>query len=157
MWGITERHMDVVGPQSDASVMYQWKTSDEDKLLIIIACRRVPGEETLTGETIELTDRLYDGMVYFDLPEGMWRIFFILKTRSGLSDRFIEYADKLTAFGGDAYLEAVYEPHWEHCREHFGKTIAGFFSDEPSFGTTRETDSGQNSGVNTLISRILKM
>ncbi|MBQ8579012.1 MAG: hypothetical protein IJ449_13765 [Clostridia bacterium] len=134
MWGITERHMDVVGPQKNASVLYQWKTSAEDRLLGVVACRRVPGEETLTGEAVDLTDNLYDDMVYFDLPAGTWRIFYIFQTRSGLSDRMREYADKLTPIGGDAYLEAVYEPHFAHLEQHFGKTLAGFFSDEPCFG-----------------------
>ena len=31
-------------------------------------------------------------------------------------------------------IEAVYEPHWEHYKDEFGKTIVGFFSDEPSLG-----------------------
>lgn len=31
-------------------------------------------------------------------------------------------------------INQVYEPHWQHYREHFGKTIAGFFSDEPELG-----------------------
>ncbi|MBP3918882.1 MAG: glycosyl transferase family 2 [Clostridia bacterium] len=135
MWGMTEHHMDVVGPQKNASVLFQWKTSPEDKLLAIVACKRVPGEETLlTGETIDLTDCLYDDMVYFDVPEGAWRIVYVLRTRSGLNGQFINYADKLTDVGGDIFIEAVYEPHWEHLGAHFGKTLAGFFSDEPCFG-----------------------
>ncbi|MDR0375556.1 MAG: hypothetical protein LBH85_07510, partial [Treponema sp.] len=31
-------------------------------------------------------------------------------------------------------IDAVYEKHWEHYRGEFGKTIAGFFSDEPELG-----------------------
>ncbi|MDR1639164.1 MAG: hypothetical protein LBT59_05655, partial [Clostridiales bacterium] len=31
-------------------------------------------------------------------------------------------------------IDAVYETHWDHFKEHFGKTIAGFFSDEPELG-----------------------
>lgn len=31
-------------------------------------------------------------------------------------------------------LDAVYEPHWRHYQADFGKTIAGFFSDEPELG-----------------------
>lgn len=32
-------------------------------------------------------------------------------------------------------LDAVYEPHYERYKEDFGKTIAGFFSDDPVFTT----------------------
>ncbi|SFG63104.1 hypothetical protein SAMN04487761_1327 [Lachnospiraceae bacterium C7] len=31
-------------------------------------------------------------------------------------------------------IDTVYEPHWEHYKDDFGKTIAGFFSDEPELG-----------------------
>ena len=31
-------------------------------------------------------------------------------------------------------IDAVYEPHWQHYHQEFGKTIAGFFSDEPELG-----------------------
>ena len=31
-------------------------------------------------------------------------------------------------------IDAVYEPHWAHYKKEFGKTIAGFFSDEPEIG-----------------------
>lgn len=134
MWGITERHMDVVGPMKDASVMCQWKTASDDRLLGIIACRRVPGSEILTGECIDLTECLYDEMVYFDIPDGTWRVFFLFKTRSGIHARKLEYCDKLTEFGGDAYIEAVYEPHYARYSRYFGNTLAGFFSDEPCFG-----------------------
>jgi len=134
MWGITERHADVSGPCKDASVLCQWQTSPEDVLLGVIACKRTKGSEGLTGEAIDLTDKVFDGMVYFDIPEGTWRVFFLFKTRSGFDAHKIQYCDKITAFGGDAYLEAVYEPHWAHYSRYFGNTLAGFFSDEPCFG-----------------------
>lgn len=139
IWGITERHVDVVGPQKDACVFYQWKTSPDDILLGIIACKRLEDSLVMTGETMDLTGCLSDDAVYFDLPEGCWRIFFLFKTRSGISRGFLEYADKLTERGGDAYLEAVYEPHYAHYKDDFGKTFAGFFSDEPCFGNNTNT------------------
>ena len=134
MWAITERHMDVSGPLKDAAVMYQWKTAPDDVLLGVIACKRAPHDERLTGETIDLTACLQDDMVYFDIPEGTWRVFFLFKSHSGFDPHKIQYCDKITPFGGDAYLEAVYEPHWEHYSRYFGNTLAGFFSDEPCFG-----------------------
>ena len=134
MWGITERHVDVNGPMKDGAVLCQWQTSPEDTLLGIVACKRAPGGERLTGEAMVLTDCLSDGMVYFDVPAGTWRVVFLYKTRSGIDAHKIQYCDKITPFGGDAFIEAVYEPHWEHYSRYFGNTLAGFFSDEPCFG-----------------------
>ena len=34
-------------------------------------------------------------------------------------------------------IDAVYEPHFEHLGDEFGKTILGFFSDEPDLPTRR--------------------
>lgn len=41
-------------------------------------------------------------------------------------------------------LDFVYKPHYIHYKEEFGKTIAGFFSDEPELGNGR---------INSCISR----
>ena len=40
---------------------------------------------------------------------------------------YIEYAGK------KILLDAVYEPHYARYKDDFGKTLAGFFSDEPGF------------------------
>ena len=96
MWAITERHMDVSGPMKDAAVMFQWKTAPEDVLLGVIACKRSCHDERLTGEAIDLTDCMQDDMVYFDIPAGTWRVFFLLKSRSGFHASKLEYCDKLT-------------------------------------------------------------
>ncbi|NLE12606.1 MAG: glycosyl transferase family 2 [Clostridiales bacterium] len=133
MWGMTERHMDVYGPQKDGAVEYFTRTSPNDELLAVVACKRSGVGEELTGEAIDLTDCLEDDMVYFDVPEGCWRVYFIFKTQSGIGAHFLRYADKLTEFGGDAYIEAVYQPHFERYGSYFGTTFAGFFSDEPCF------------------------
>ena len=34
-------------------------------------------------------------------------------------------------------LDEVYQPHYEHYKDEFGKTILGFFSDEPRFGNDK--------------------
>lgn len=37
-------------------------------------------------------------------------------------------------------IREVYEPHYTHYKEEFGKTIQGFFSDEPRFGNIKGTE-----------------
>lgn len=64
--------------------------------------------------------------------EGDWTLFI-----TGLSRNFgphREYINMLDEKSCRLLIDAVYEPHWEHYREDFGKTIAGFFSDEPELG-----------------------
>ena len=35
-------------------------------------------------------------------------------------------------------IKECYEPHYEHYKEEFGKTILGFFSDEPEIGNVAD-------------------
>ena len=34
-------------------------------------------------------------------------------------------------------IDAVYESHYQHFKDEFGRTIVGFFSDEPGFGNEK--------------------
>lgn len=83
-------------------------------------------------EVVDITEA-YDGLyASFTLPEGQWRIFVIYKTKTdGGDDTYINLIDKESAH---TQIEGVYESHYERYRSEFGKTIAGFFSDEPQFG-----------------------
>jgi hypothetical protein len=44
------------------------------------------------------------------------------------------YINMLNAQSVKLLIDAVYEKHYEHYKDDFGKTIAGFFSDEPELG-----------------------
>ena len=146
-FGITERHVDVAGPIADGSVMADcWKIEKEDEFVAVLACKHIPNSEGYT-EVLDITDGLQDGMIYFDLPEGMWRIVFLIKTRSGLGDGAKYYCDMLSEESVKVYVDAVYEPHYEQLKEYFGNTFMGFFSDEPSF---------KNNSKNTFITEMGK-
>ncbi|MBQ7839354.1 MAG: hypothetical protein IJ390_02545 [Lachnospiraceae bacterium] len=137
-WGITERHIDVSGPVTDGCAMAEcWKTEPEDEITAVLACAHVPCAENYT-QVLDITDGLQDGMVYFSLPEGMWRIVFLIKTRSGLSDFSKCYCNMLDENSVKVFVDAVYEPHYENLKEYFGDPFLGFFSDEPSFRNNTE-------------------
>ncbi len=132
-WNIVERHMDAVGPVRDGCVYTdEWALGDE--ILSIFACRHIPNEDVLTGDILDLTSGMEGDYVYFDLPEGMWRIVFLVKTRKGLDHRVMRYSDKLSRASTQAYIDEVYESHWANLSEYFGDPLVGFFSDEPEFG-----------------------
>ncbi len=134
-WNITEQHIDVAGPVKEGSAYAkEWLFSSDEELLGIFACRHIEDSPILSGEIIDLSNNLSDGYVYFDLPEGMWRIVYLIKTRRGLSEQYRHYSDKLSEESTEAYLQAVYEPHYANLSEYFGNVLLGFFSDEPAFG-----------------------
>lgn len=132
-WGITECHIDVTGPVTDGAAMAGcWLEREEDEFLAILAAKHVPNSEKYT-EVLDITDGLQGDMVYFSLPEGMWRIIFVIKTQRGYQERWIEYGDKLNPLATEKIIEEIYQPHYERFSEYFGNTFLGFFSDEPSF------------------------
>lgn len=87
-----------------------------------------------------MTENIYDGLVFWDIPEGVWRIYFVIETRK-TPDRFKNYIDILNPESCKLQIEAVYEKQYEHFEKYFGNTFAGFFSDEPSFGNDTYYDS----------------
>ena len=104
---------------------------ENNQLYAILAVRYAEGN-IFHEEVIDLTEN-YDGCyVKFTLPKGNWRVFVLYKTRTdGGNDTYINMIDRESAA---TQIEGVYESHFAKYGSEFGKTIAGFFSDEPQFG-----------------------
>lgn len=103
---------------------------DDDKMISISAARVDQGLDAST--LIDLTKFVQGDELVWDVPEGRWMIYINYLTRNaGTRDSYINLLDKRSA---RKQIEAVYEPHFEHYKDEFGKTIAGFFSDEPELG-----------------------
>ena len=142
-WQILERHVDVLGPQKDAALLINRRTNDwqayraeyEESLIAVVACRRTGKGEELSGESVDLTDHVKGQFVYWNVPDGCWRVFFLFQSRNGAGDHR-DYIHMIDPRSVDVLIEAVYEPHYRHFGKYFGNTFAGFFSDEPCFGNT---------------------
>jgi hypothetical protein len=103
---------------------------DDDRLLSVCAARIDQDFDATT--LIDITELVEDGELVWDVPEGKWIIYVNYLTRNaGSRDSYINMLNKKSA---RKQIEAVYEPHLERYKEEFGKTIAGFFSDEPELG-----------------------
>ena len=134
-WGITEKHISLSGPIKDGCVIADgWLEAPEDELVAVIALEKMPNCEKYYNNLIDLTPNLKDGMVYMDLPEGLWQITFIIKTRSGMLPHCLHYGDKLNPDAIEYYINEVYRPHFERYSRYFGNVFLGFFSDESCFG-----------------------
>lgn len=130
---ITEYHIDAAGPIKDGAAMADCYLKDkDDEIVCVAALRRINGTERFE-RVIDITSGLSDGMVYFDLPEGVWRIVFMIKTKGGRAQRHLGFCDMLNSKATDLFINEIYEPHYERFSEYFGNTFLGFFSDEPSF------------------------
>ena len=138
-WGITEYHIDVAGPVKGGSAMVDlWLNRDleyatvkrpddigEDEVVAIFAIKHIPNSDKYT-DIIDITDGLSDGRVYFDLPEGQWRIVMAVKTRSGIAEWLLPSCDMLNPHAVDLFIEEIYQAHYERFSEYFGNTFCGF-------------------------------
>ena len=103
---------------------------DDDTMLNVCAARIDRGFDAAT--LIDITEFVKDGELIWDVPAGRWCIYVNYLTRNaGSRDHYINMLNKRSA---RKQIEAVYEPHLKRYEKEFGKTIAGFFSDEPELG-----------------------
>ncbi len=146
-WFLREHHVDVVGPMRGASVLVPFLNEEEDEQLLgAVAFRRGNSGELLAGEGMLLED-MEQGFLYWDVPEGFYRIFFLIKTRQGYAWDHRDYISGIEADSVQALIEAVYEPHYAHFSRYFGNTLRGFFSDEPGFTAQHIGPWGQDAGM----------
>lgn len=151
---------DVLGAQDEVSIhikpMLKPRTSFLDfgkqkdveeqaknKLVSVVASRLI-NDGIINEELVNITDKVAGDFLKIKLPAGAWRIYVVYETKTdGGDNRYINMVDKESV---STQLEAVYEPHFEHYKEEFGKTFAGFFTDEPAFGNTVGFDFDESIG-----------
>jgi hypothetical protein len=139
-WHLRESHVDVPGPVKHASLLVSaWLDAKaEERIVACVACKRSGVGEELTGECVPLSVGAHDEMLTWDVPDGTWRVFYLIKTRKG-GKGFENYIDMINPESVGVLIEAVYESHYAHFSEYFGSTFAGFFSDEPCLGNESGT------------------
>lgn len=99
---------------------------EDDTVLAVTAVN------TSTGEVVALPLSADGERLHWHKPEGEWNLYVIGLSRNCGSHR--EYINMLDPDSCRLLIDAVYETHWAHYSSDFGKTIAGFFSDEPELG-----------------------
>ena len=125
-------YIDFIGPRTD-SALIPAALRDDESFVGIVAYRRTEKGRIVTGEGIDLMPKLENGLIWWDIPEGVWRVYYLIRTHEPFMERKKNYISMLSAESCKAMIHAVYEPHYEHFAEYFGNTFLGFFSDEPSF------------------------
>lgn len=144
--------LDFVGPLKDASILVKWGSPGNrlsvdkkiefinDKIIGIIAGRKT-GENRIDSSTLrDVSSFEKNGVLYWDIPEGDWRIFILIETIYGGEKETEGYLNPLDPRAVEVLIKEVYEPYYDRYKNDFGKTFAGFFSDEPRFGNIHGSD-----------------
>ncbi len=136
---LAQNTVDTLGPQKGAAIRTSSFMRESEELFAAIAYR-VTGsdDEPIYSDAKNLTEKIKDGILFWDIPEGFWRIFLVFKTKVRGVPMFRDHLDYLNPEACALMISEVYEPHYEHFSEYFGNTISGFFTDEPVFGNMAE-------------------
>lgn len=118
------------------------KTEPFDKVIHSKSLERIYMDDSILSvtarrgnEILDLTEQVQGDILTWDKPEGSWILSVVVRSRNTGSHR--NYINMTEEESCRVLIERVYEPHWEHYAADFGKTIAGFFSDEPELGNGR--------------------
>ena len=132
---LAQNTVDVIGPQPGAALLTELFQQEGETLYAAIAYR-VSGTDAdpVYSDPIDLTGNVQNGLLFWDVPEGFWRVFLIFRTQTRGVKKFWDYVDFLNPASCRLMIDAVYEPHYQKFGEYFGTTLAGFFTDEPVFG-----------------------
>lgn len=128
--------LDFAGPCKYAQALISYAFADkEDKLEGVYLAKKLGYEEVAPETIVDITANVRDNqVVHFELPEGEWKVLVLVSTYTGGEQHTEDYLNPIVPEATDVLLQTVYEPHYVHYKEEFGKTILGFFSDEPRFG-----------------------
>ncbi len=110
---------------ADTYFMKPFPRFADDRLLDVTAVRLDQAEQVSLGCGEH-------GEIRWTAPDGQWRIYGVYLTRNRGPHR--DYMNMLSVPSCRTLIDAVYEPHFRHYGHEFGKTILGFFSDEPELG-----------------------
>ena len=153
-WYLDQRRYDVQGPMKGARINLNrlkervWEKMDPtEQILGVYMAKRVNqesgnGDAIVADSILDITDnmRMSDRLLTLDIPDGAYSIFVVFLTRNRGEDGTKDYLNPLVAGATQVLIDEVYEPHFAHYSNEFGKTIQGFFSDEPRFGNIKGTD-----------------
>lgn len=130
--------LDFAGPCKYAQALISYAFTDAEDQLEGVYLAKKTGYESIDPATItDISQGVQEGgLVSFELPKGEWKVLVLVSTFKGGEPHTEDYLNPIVPEATDVLLETVYEAHYEHYKEEFGKTILGFFSDEPRFGNT---------------------
>lgn len=101
-----------------------------EKLIAVLAGQEQGDEQINADSILDLTANVKEGRLEWTPPPGKWRILPVsweyAPVRRGR--RLVDGASQKAV---DWYIETVYQPHHDHFGADFGKTIQGYFYDEP--------------------------
>ncbi len=81
------------------------------------------------GTLLDLAGFVRDGRLSWEVPAGDWKVMKFTWSAAQVGNRYL--VDGASQDCVDWYIRTVFQPHYDRFRDDFGKSIVGFFYDEP--------------------------
>ncbi len=117
---LTIKRLDKIETEITGPTVYRCKIP-EGTLMGIVAM------ETATKKRIDLTAKVKDGELKWDVLPGNWKIMIFNCVKDG--DPILDY---LNPEAVKNFIKMTHEAYYEHFKEYFGSVISGTFFDEPT-------------------------
>lgn len=133
---LKHRTVTVVGPQPSTTIKLG-NLMDPTERFVGAAVFDAAGAPLGLEFAVEESDDGTPARLRFDAPTGVTTIeLYVTSQKTGFRDEYINMVDAASC---RVLVDAVYEPTFEHLGDEFGKTILGFFTDEPGFMNEKGT------------------
>lgn len=133
---LKRRTVTVVGPQPSTTIKLG-NLMDPTERYVGAAAFDAAGMPLDLALAVEHADDGSPARLRFDAPAGITTIeLYVTSQKTGFRDEYINMVDAASC---RVLIDAVYEPTFEHLGDEFGKTILGFFTDEPGFMNEKGT------------------
>jgi len=104
------------------------KVSENNLVAVIAGKNEIGGVD---GKSlVDLSQEVKNGLLTWDAPAGSWKVM-VFTWELAPKRRGNYLVDGASQDAVDWYLDTVYQPHYDRFKDDFGKTIQGFFFDEP--------------------------
>lgn len=118
---LTLKRLDKIEEEITGGVSYHRPVSREGKLMGVVAMNPE------TKQRVDLTDKVSEGVIVWNVPQGRWKIMQFVCVTDG--DPNMDYLSREAA---DAYIEMTHQQYYKRFPEAFGTTIVQTFFDEPT-------------------------
>ena len=132
---VKQEYIDAFGPLKGSSFKINAWLKNAEQVLKVVVGRYDDTTGLIIPESLEdVTEKVFDGTLYWDVPAGQWRIFIFIRTPYGEEEVTNGYLNPLDPKSVRAFIDIVYEAHYVEFKDEFGKTFSGFYCDEPRMG-----------------------
>jgi hypothetical protein len=118
---------DVTGPRALDAEGY-----GGDRYVAAVAGRLAADGKIEGDSLVDLAPQIHEGKLSWQAPAGKWKVMKFTHVQApGLGQGGQLSVDGASKDCVDWFIQTVYQPHYDRFKADFGKTIPGFFYDEP--------------------------